>query len=117
MRTAIAGLVAVAVAWPGAAWAEEPQGERPTGTAWLVAGSLVTGAGVVNLVGAPLCVATLPQAQRTPCAATSVAFGLVGVGVGIPLLVVGAGKRAMWLEQVKLSPTREGAVVGWGGHW
>jgi hypothetical protein len=109
-------LAAAAVALSATtARAEEP----PTGLSWLVAGGLVTGAGSINLVGAPLCMATLPSAQHVPCAATSIAFGLAGLGVGIPLLVVGAGKRAAWVtweqEHLTVAPSSSGALVGWKG--
>src|SRR5262245_24524557 len=92
--------------------AEEPtrRAEPPDGLLWLVGGGVATGLGVINLAGSGLCFATLPQAQRVPCAATSVAFGLASVGLGVPLLVVGAEKRAewrVWMDHVVLTPRRD----------
>jgi hypothetical protein len=116
MRTLLLAIVLLLL--PSVALAEDDERPAPpTGTPWLVAGGVATGAGVVNLIGAPLCYATLPDAHHVPCAATSVVFGLLGVGVGIPLLVVGAQKRATWIEHVSVEPRRDGASLRLGGTW
>lgn len=118
MRTAplLAALFLLA-STPARAGDDRPA-EPPSGLPWLIAGGVSTAGGVVNLVGAPLCMATLPQPQRMPCAATSVGFGLAFLGAGIPLLVLGAGERQTWqswYDRVTVAPRREGASVSWRG--
>jgi hypothetical protein len=110
MRTAL--VAAALLLAPSVARAEEP----PTGLPWLVGGGVAAGLGVINLGGAPLCMGTLPSAQRVPCAATSIAFGLAGLAVGVPLLVVGAQKRQRW-QTWHIEGRREGAVLAWSATW
>lgn len=117
MRFALPLVAALLV--PATARAEEPgRDEPPTGIPWIVGGSVAMGAGVVNLVGAGLCFATLPSAQRVPCGATSIGFGVAGLAIGIPLVIVGADKRAAWskwLDKVTVQPGKDAAVVGFRG--
>jgi hypothetical protein len=113
MRFAVL-LAAALILTPATCLADEP----PSGIPWLVGGSLAMGAGVVNMVGAGLCIGTLPQVQRVPCAATSIGFGVAGLAIGIPLVIVGADKRSVWrawIERVTIRPALNGAAVGFRG--
>lgn len=110
LRPALAALLLV----PSAAHAEEPSHEPPTGTPWLVGGGIAMASGVLNLSGAPLCLATLPHAQQLPCAGTSIAFGIAGLAIGAPLVVVGIEHRAvrrLWLDRVTVRSEHAGATI------
>ncbi len=93
----------------------------PTGLSWLVVGSLATAGGVINLAGAPLCeLHIIRSTARTPCLVTSLGFGIGLAAVGIPLIVVGAGKRAAWLDWTRRMTVVAGpgsALVGWSTSW
>jgi hypothetical protein len=81
-----------------------PELERPkSGVAQLVAGGALTGLGVLNLGGLGLCYLDVyPDNARTTCKIASLAVAGLGLGIGIPLLVVGGLRRSefkAWKEQ------------------
>lgn len=104
--------LALVLSLPSVAAAEEPS----TGTPWIVSGSLLAGAGVVDLALAPGCALThVAPSQQVPCALTAVLSGAALVAVGTPLLGVGMMRRGAWLEHLRAEPRREGLTLGWGG--
>lgn len=99
--------------------------ERPsTGTGLLIPGGILTGIGVLNLATAPLCMTSLVDDRvEDECLVASLVVGGVMLGVGIPLLAVGASKRAKYLEWRRRSrvdygfaPLREGGVFVFGAE-
>ena len=119
MRPYLLGLGVALVLASSPALATEPGGPPPpSGTGWIVGGSLIAGGGVLDLALAPGCGLThVAPAQQVPCALTSVLSGVALVGVGVPLLAIGVGKRAVWLEHVRVAPERSGMALGWGGSF
>lgn len=101
--------------------AEEPAAPAPapsSGTTFLVLGSLGIAAGVGNLATAPLCTLAAIRATAQPaCIGTSIGFGVAFLGAGIPLVVLGAGRRAAWLKSVTVVPTTTGAAVSYTRSW
>jgi hypothetical protein len=98
--------------------------ERPsTGIGYLVTGGVLTGVGGLNLLTAPLCTTSLITSDlQSPCLIASLVVAGVGLAVGIPLIVVGANKRAEYNEWKKahpvaaglwVVPTAGGAAIGW----
>ncbi len=68
-----------------------------SGIWYILAGSGLGAAGVVNLATAPLCTLSAIRSSAQPaCVATSVAFGVALLGAGVPLVVLGAKQRAVW---------------------
>jgi hypothetical protein len=68
----------------------------------IIAGWSVTGLGALNLLTIPVCKADFyPHDQRDLCVDLSVAVGVVGLGVGIPMLIVGYNQRAKHAEWQK----------------
>jgi hypothetical protein len=114
-------LVAALLVLPVAARAEKPPVEAPpTGTAWIVSGSLLAAGGVANLATAPLCeISRVGAGQRPACLGTSIGVGVGLLAAGAPLLVVGVRKRIAWLDwqRTTVAPVRSGAVVQLGGSW
>lgn len=117
-RLALWLVLGLGIAWASPARAEEPP---PSGVSWLVLGSLATAGGVVNFAGAPLCeLHSIRQSARGQCLGMSLGFGLGLSAFGIPLLVVGAGKRAAWLDWTKRTTVVVGPSSGmatWGTSW
>jgi hypothetical protein len=73
-----------------------------SGLAWLVVGGLATAGGIGNLATSPLCeLHAIRLSARTPCLGMSLAFGAGLLALGIPLLVVGSGKRSAWMDWTK----------------
>jgi hypothetical protein len=65
----------------------------------IVTGWILSGVGAVNLASIPLCNADFyPRDSRDLCVQLSIGFGVVGLGVGVPLLIVGYNKRAQFNE-------------------
>jgi hypothetical protein len=115
------------LAWlasPEPASAEE---ERPsTGTGQIVVGWIGTGVGAVNLASIPICYADFyPRDAEKACVGLSIAFGAVGLGVGIPFLIVGYSNRAEYkrwkaenptayeLTKLRLSAVEGGGLLGY----
>lgn len=105
---------------PQAVEAPKPAGEAPgSGLLWILGGTSLGVAGVVNLATSPLCLSSsIRSTAQTPCLATSIAFGVGLLAAGIPLLVVGAHRRAEWSEwtkRVTVEPAKSGAAgsVAW----
>jgi hypothetical protein len=100
---------------------------RSSGVGLLVGGGIATGIGGVNLLSALLCTTSLYSSISTDLC-YGIAFGVGGVGlaVGIPMLVVGANKRAAyreWLkdhpavEELSVIPVRGGAAIVWSADF
>jgi hypothetical protein len=101
--------------------------ERPsTGTGQIVVGWIGTGVGTLNLVTLPVCYADFyPEDAKDLCVGASIGFAAVGLGIGIPFLIVGYGNRAdykKWkaehptaheLSKLRLSAVEGGGVLGY----
>ena len=93
--------------------------EPSSGLLWLLAGSGLTAAGAVNLATAPVCtLSTIRSSAQPACLGTSIAFGVGLLAAGVPLLVVGVGKRSAWVEwsksqRVGFAPAPGGAMAAW----
>ncbi|NOK21273.1 hypothetical protein, partial [Corallococcus carmarthensis] len=98
----------------------------PTGTGMLVAGSIMTGVGAVNLLTSPLCKTRLiPRDTQDVCLGSSLAIGGVLAAVGLPLLFVGISRHNTYVEwkrqhralsalsDVGVAPTQGGAALTW----
>lgn len=91
------------------------------GLALLLVGSGLLVAGVANVATSPLCLSSsIRVSAHTACLGTSLAFGVAFLGAGIPLVVVGALKRAAWVEWsrrggVMVMPS--GAAATWTMTW
>lgn len=80
---------------------------------WLVTGGISLGLGVANIATAPLCeLHAIRASARSSCVAMSLAFGGAFLAAGIPLLVVGVGRRRE-VGQVGVAPTVGGALATW----
>lgn len=80
----------------------EPVDEPSSGLGLVIAGWALTGWGALNLVTYPVCSADwYPEQSRGLCKVLSIGFGVGGVGVGVPLLVVGYSKRSDYNEWKK----------------
>lgn len=79
-------------AQPGYAYAAAP----PSGLGLIIGGSILTGVGLISLATAPACASFYNEASgnRGGCYASTVIVGLVGLGIGVPLLVIGAIRQA-----------------------
>jgi hypothetical protein len=73
-----------------------------TGTGLVVTGAIFTGVGGINLVTAPICKtsAIQPNVQNL-CLGLSIGLGVGFAAIGIPLLIVGIGKRDAYREWKK----------------
>ena len=98
-----------------ASWAEPSNLEaRPSsGVGLLVGGGIATGAGGLNfLTGALECSSsTLSSDTRTLCYGLSFGLGGVAILIGVPMLIIGANKRAHYNEWLKDHPAVEGLSV------
>jgi hypothetical protein len=122
--------ILTAIALPLCAYAQDA--EPPSrGTGYIITGSIFTGVGLLNFATAPLCgpltddgdpETTSDDDAADACFYASLVVGGVGVGVGIPLLVVGLQKRAdyrRWeernpaLSRLRVLAGPRGGVVGW----
>jgi hypothetical protein len=66
-----------------------------TGVGMIVAGWILGGIGVLNLATLPLCYADFyPSNAEDLCVALSAVIGGLGLGIGIPLLIVGYNNRS-----------------------
>ena len=69
--------------------------EPSTGTAQIIIGWAASAIGVLNLVTIPLCYTSLIHTDlRDVCVGGSIGVGVVGLGIGIPLLIIGYNKRS-----------------------
>lgn len=110
-----AAVVALGLAISPKASAEEPAKTPPV--VFLATGGVLTGLGVANLATAPLCALSAVRSTAQPaCLATSIAFGVAFLGAGIPLIVVGAKRKAA-APKVGLAPVAGGAVATWSMTW
>ena len=71
---------------PSFSWEEPPTSK---GVGYLVTGGIFTGVGVLNL-------ATAPLAQTTVVRTVSLIVGGTFLGIGVPLIIVGAVKRSKY---------------------
>jgi hypothetical protein len=79
---------------PGGGYVDAPS----SGLGLLITGGVFTGLGVINLATAPICKADTqfsPDTQNV-CLIASLAVGGTFLAVGVPLLIVGAGKRSTY---------------------
>lgn len=93
-------------AW--AAWTGESLGPAPEppkrGIGYLVGGGILTGAGAAVLTASGLAFASGARCEeqgggecwQALAGFIELPFGIVGVAVGVPLLVVGAGQNRYW---------------------
>jgi hypothetical protein len=80
----------------------EDDAKPSSGVGLIVGGWIVTGVGVVNLATIPVCSADFyPRESEDLCVTLSIAFGVAGVVIGVPLLVVGYNKRSKYKEWSK----------------
>ncbi|APR87453.1 hypothetical protein A7982_12802 [Minicystis rosea] len=77
---------------PGYAFPGEPPSN---GLGLIITGSIFTGIGGINLLTSPICTssALISRSSRTPCLALSLGVGIGFLAAGIPMLVVGVGRR------------------------
>jgi hypothetical protein len=107
----------VAVPPPGGEYADAPS----NGVGYLITGGIFTGLGVINLATAPICKADTQFTRDTQnaCLIGSLAVGGTFLAVGVPLLIVGAGKRSTYNAWRAEHPIASGfgyqAVRGGGG--
>lgn len=98
----------------------------PSGTGMLVTGAIFTGIGGINLLTSPICVTPVIQSStKTICLGLSLGVGITFAVIGVPLLVVGAGRRSRYVEWKKshgalgkltdlgFAPTPGGALLTW----
>ncbi|RKH05831.1 hypothetical protein D7X32_06985 [Corallococcus carmarthensis] len=96
----------------------------------LVAGSIMTGVGAVNLLTSPLCKTSLiPRDTQDVCLGSSLAIGGVLAAVGVPLLLVGVSRHNTYVDwkrqhrtlavltDVGVAPTQGGAALTWSGSF
>jgi hypothetical protein len=96
-----------------------PAEAPPTGTSWIVWGSLLAAAGAGNFALAPACELAGNLRHPALCVGTSIAFGAAFLAAGIPLVIVGVGKRKTWEDSTKgvtVAPVQRGAALSWGGR-
>lgn len=95
--------------------------EPPSGTIWLVFGGLGIVGGASSLLSMPACLASrVPSSEHPACLGTSVAVGVALLGGGIGFTVLGAQRRAAWLEWTKgarVGFTPGGAALSWRTSW
>ncbi|RKH49252.1 hypothetical protein [Corallococcus llansteffanensis] len=102
----------------------------PTGTGMLVAGSILTGVGAVNLLTSPLCKTSLiPRDTQDVCFGSSLAIGGVFAAVGLPLLFVGISRHSTYVEwkrqhralsaltDLGVAPAPGGAALTWSASF
>jgi hypothetical protein len=86
-----------------------------TGVGHIVTGSIFVGVGALNLLTAPLCrvddVIPDPETQDT-CLYASLIVGGVFLAVGIPLLVIGIGKRRAYKRWLMRHPVASQLLTG-----
>jgi hypothetical protein len=121
----IAVILALLLASPSMALAdtEGTDVEPPSGTGLIVAGAIFTGLGGLNLITSPLCMTdAVDSGTQKPCLYASLAVGGVFAVIGIPMLAVGAHKRAILKEWKERHPELAGlsffagpgiVTVGW----
>jgi hypothetical protein len=105
-------LVAQAYAYAPPAYVAEPPSN---GVGYIITGSIFVGLGGLNLLTAPLCkvddVIPDPDTQDA-CLYASLIVGGVFLAVGIPLLVVGVGKRAAYKRWLMQHPVASQLLTG-----
>ncbi|RKH58420.1 hypothetical protein D7W81_29140 [Corallococcus aberystwythensis] len=102
----------------------------PTGTGMLVAGSILTGVGAVNLLTSPLCkTSMIPRDTQDVCLGSSLAIGGALAAVGLPLLFVGISRHNNYVEwkrqhravalltDLGVAPTPDGATLTWSASF
>jgi hypothetical protein len=120
----VVGLLVLLAAPESAKAQEEPP--PPTGTAQIVVGWIGTGVGAFNFATVPVCYADFyPEQSKDLCVELSIGIGAVGLGVGIPMLIVGYSRRAEYkrwkadhpalneLTKLRVSAVQGGGVLGY----
>ena len=99
----------------GVCWADPtPSDDRPSsGTGLLIGGGITTGIGALNfLTGAIECSSSLVSSDNKDlCYGISFGLGGAGLAIGVPMLIIGANKRAAYKEWLKEHPAVEGLSV------
>jgi hypothetical protein len=68
-----------------------------SGVGMIITGWIMSGVGVMNLALIPVCTMdAYPRQSRDLCVQLSIGVGVIGLGVGIPLLAVGYHKRSQF---------------------
>lgn len=84
---------------PTAAHAAKREKEPPSGIGGLILGYGGIGLGALNLALIPVCSADFyPSDAEDLCVAFSIAYGVIGIGAGIPLAIMGHVRRARYLK-------------------
>jgi hypothetical protein len=102
-----------------------PPAEPPprSGLGALIVGSIGMGIGTLNLATLPVCFADFfPSEEQTWCVAEAAVFAGLGLGVGIPVFVLGRRRRAAYKEWQRrqpppLRPTGSLRLQGTGMRW
>ena len=92
-----AALAPVAPTWTAPVRPEAPR-QHDAGTLWILGGTGLLIGGAANLATSPICASgAIRSSARTPCLGLSIGFGVGLLAAGIPLVAVGAARRAEWL--------------------
>ncbi len=100
--------------------ATQPSPEPSSGLGLIIAGWISSGAGALNLAQLPVCYADFyPSEAGDLCVGLSIGIGIVGLGVGIPMLISGYSERAThkkWESQhAILNQLSHTGVAMWNG--
>lgn len=99
-----------------------PRAPEPSSGLLLILGGtgLLVG-GAVNAASIGACLSSrVPEGQRPACVGLSAGFAVALLGAGLPLIVIGAERRAAWQEwtkSVRVGVSAGGASVGWVTSW
>jgi hypothetical protein len=70
-----------------------------SGVGMIITGWIMSGVGAMNLALIPVCsMDAYPRESRDLCIQLSIGVGVIGLGVGIPLLAVGYHQRSKFKE-------------------
>ena len=78
---------------------DEDETKPSSGVGLIIGGWITTGIGALNFATLPLCSADFyPRENRDTCVTFTVAFGVAGVVIGVPMLIVGYNKRSHYKD-------------------
>jgi hypothetical protein len=74
---------------------DEDEAKPSSGVGLIIGGWITTGVGALNFATLPVCSADFyPRENRDACVGFTVALGVAGVVIGLPMLIVGYNKRS-----------------------